>query len=155
MKRVVITVLIAGAILAVFGIGKTSNCGGNSAALFKTRYVATSFNLIFSGERNDEVFRLEDWLSDPESRTALSFGWGVRSFWLKNEIGREDALPVAVCGQVFSNVPQPTIWNLFRKNPGFAASYMDGTARILSIEEFNDFDFTDYTHIHESHFEVE
>ena len=153
MKKVAITVLIAGAVVAIFGIGKTSNCGGNPAALSYARHIAMScYNSLYDKNENESL-RIEDWLADSENRERLDFSWGVKSFWLKKKIKKDDELPVAVCGQMFSNVPQPTIWNLFKKNPGFAASYIDGTARILTIEEFNDFNFTDYTYIHNANFE--
>lgn len=153
MKKIFAAILIVGAVVLLFPIGRTSNCGGNSAALSATRQIAMSCHVSLHESNENEILKIEDWLAASENRAVLDFGWGVRSFWLKNRIKKDDEFPIAVCGQMFSNVPQPTLWNLFRKNPGFAASYIDGTTKILTIEEFNDFDFTEYTYINESKFE--
>ncbi|MGJ8641492.1 MAG: hypothetical protein ACSHYA_19030 [Opitutaceae bacterium] len=149
MKKILIVVLI------VIGVGilipsvKTSNCGGNSAALSYTRSIAVACNLMLFDKKNGNHLKIEELFSNDEMNGVISFGWGVKSYWLKNEIEIDEESPIAICGQNFSNVPRPTIWNLYRTNPGFAVAYIDGTARVMSIEEFSDFDFTEYTYIRE------
>jgi hypothetical protein len=67
-------------------------------------------------------------------------GWGSapENYLLKKQI---DEFPggsriVAVCNLEFANVPQPTIWNGYRRTPGHAALLADGTTKVISPAEF-------------------
>lgn len=54
---------------------------------------------------------------------------------------------VAVCNREFSNVPQPTFWNGFRKTPGHAALLSDGTTKVISPVQFASLDLTNFVSV--------
>ena len=67
-------------------------------------------------------------------------GWGSapENYLLKKQIA---SFPggsgiVAVCNLEFGNVPQPTVWNGYRRTPGHAALLADGTTKVISPAEF-------------------
>ncbi|MDP4644820.1 MAG: hypothetical protein NWS71_10320 [Opitutales bacterium] len=109
MKKALIVVLIVIGIGALIPIVKTSNCGGNSAALSNTRQIAVACNLMLFDQKKGNHLKIEDLLSSDDMKGVISYGWGVKSYWLKNEIRNDEEQPIVMCGQNFSNVPQPTI----------------------------------------------
>jgi len=75
-------------------------------------------------------------------------GWGSapENYLLKKKIA---SFPggsgiVAVCNLEFANVPQPTIWNGYRRTPGHAALFADGTTKVISAAEFAALDFKQF-----------
>ena len=82
---------------------------------------------------------------------AHNFSWGVKSYWIKKTIHLNEGKPIVVCGQYFSNVPRPSIFNFFQTNPSFAACFI-GRQSLLTIEEYNKIDFREYVYIHESEY---
>jgi hypothetical protein len=146
------TVFILGALASLLlpAFNTKTNCGGNSAALTYTKSIALAaaiYGREIAGESN--VIQAEAMLDDFDFRSSCSFGWGVRSFWLKKEIDREEKEPTVICAQIFSNVPQPALRNFYAKNPGFAPAYSDGTTKILTPPEFNRIDLATYCLIQE------
>jgi hypothetical protein len=51
---------------------------------------------------------------------------------------------VIVCEKSFDNVPQPTLWNFYRKNPAHAIGYSDGSTGLISPAEFAALDLTGF-----------
>jgi len=51
---------------------------------------------------------------------------------------------VIICEKPFDNVPQPTIWNFYRKNPAHAAGYSDGSKGLISPAEFALLDLAEF-----------
>ena len=151
MKKPFLVIVLSLAVGAgLLTVRKTSNCGGNSAALNNTRQIAITCRMMLYERKSSDSLTVDEILSDKEMDDVISYGWGVKLYWIKDEMNKEEDQPVVVCGQSFGNVPQPTIWNLYRKNPGFAVAYLDGRARVMNVAEFNDFDFSGYTYIHEN-----
>jgi hypothetical protein len=76
-------------------------------------------------------------------------GWGMSgadflvrsSFVLGNSSNRGI---VIVCERQFGNVPQPTIWNLYHQNPAHAVGYSDGTAGLISPEQFSNLNLASF-----------
>ena len=78
-------------------------------------------------------------------------GWGAtaENFFIRRKV---DGFPggttvVAVCNLEFSNVPQPTFWNGFRKTPGHAALLSDGTTKVISPAQFASLDLTNFVSV--------
>jgi hypothetical protein len=42
---------------------------------------------------------------------------------------------VVLCLREFANIPRPTIWNFYHKNPAHAVGYSDGTSGLISPAE--------------------
>ena len=151
MKKSVILVLALGTLLivgsAVNFVTTRSNCGGNSAALAYTGRSAELIRMALMEHPPGryQTFRgivLQSTLND-----VFDFGWGVDSYWVLKEFDSSETRPVVICAQCFDNVPQPTNWNLHRRNPAFAAGYLHGDSRLLTIQEFNSIDFHSYEYI--------
>lgn len=115
-----------------------TNCGGQTVALSSVHSLAAAL----------EVFRLKHL----EGFDAEKHGWpdlnsqrfldhiqpSSDSFLLGRRIGEASASNqiIAVCNLEFDNVPQPTIWNGYRRIPGHAALLADGTTKVITPAEF-------------------
>lgn len=156
MKKTLTIVLALGlvAFITIPALTKMTNCGGNSAALSYTRKIAfAAIAMGYEKLQESESITAATLLKDEEFQSAITFGWGIRSYWLKEVIELNASEPIVICGELFSNVPRPALKNLFSRNPGYAAAYPSGEARILQVSEFNRIDFSAYRFISQMNFE--
>ena len=130
--------ILLGALLLPI-LSRESNCGGNSASLSRCSFLNGYLQLWFA-ERSDGFDVAKHGWKELEMDTRSFFGWGSapENYLLKKQIA---SFPggsgiVAVCNLEFGNVPQPTIWNGYRRTPGHAALLADGTTKVISPAEF-------------------
>jgi hypothetical protein len=144
MLGTIILFAVAGIVLPLF---QHTNCGGNSAALAR----CNSYSLIARVNAQDhgpivDVSRFEK--SDREQIASLANDcWLAGSKLLirkSTDFSKKERMIIAVCDTPYSNVPQPTVWNLYRKTPAHAVGYSDGTTRLISPAEFRDLHFEDF-----------
>lgn len=121
-------------------IGHATNCGGNANALAACKYLGATVAMIRGDRLAPEPLTL-----DAVRRVVGDddFQLGPRSWPPDAILILEPSTPiptdktlVVVCATVFSNVPQPSIWNLYSSNPAHAAGYSDGSWGLLSPAEF-------------------
>jgi len=134
--------------LALPGLARRSNCGGNSAALWRCSLVA--FLVRIETEENRGRFDLTK-LSDLGKNDLKLI---ARSSWVRDaailmrtntiEPEHSDRLLIAVCDTAFNNVPQPTLWNGYKRTPGHAVAYADGSRGLISPEEFRKLDLSGF-----------
>lgn len=116
-----------------------SNCGGNSAAIDACRTIFT----VTGWATNTNGSGLDLTQLDAVDRTnllsAATTHWTPGAgYWLRTN-GREPGAAkciAVVCDATYSNVPQPTMWNFYRKTPAHAVAYSDGTFGLISPSEF-------------------
>jgi hypothetical protein len=145
------SLLLTGGVLAVVAVavagfsGKTSNCGGNSAALSNVREIALVAYMgiedapdhsfcyaATNAEWRDELARTSRarWL--PKARFLVS-----TNLVTEREI-KEHRL-IAVCDTPYRNVPQKWIGSA---PPSHAAGYSDGSCGLISTDEFSALDLS-------------
>lgn len=153
MKKILSGALVFGILMAVClpAMSKRTNCGGNSAALHYTRSIAFAAHAYSRDVIGDsKSIHVENFLKNDVYLPQISFGWGMRSYWIKKETEWDNEDPFVICGQLFSNVPRRSWRNFYRGNPGHAAAYLSGEARILSPAEFESIDLDSYLLVEES-----
>ena len=133
-------------------LARTSNCGGNSAAL--SRCGSYSLTVAWKMEESSGDFKTGD-LTDEERKEVLRLAdnhWNPGSHLLLKRIVREKGDPkqiVVVCDKAYNNVPQPTVWNLYSKNPAHAVGYADRTTGLITPKQFRELDFKEFMDAHE------
>jgi hypothetical protein len=121
-------------------IGRTSNCGGNSAAASNCRMIALDVRVEASD--SDDVFNLEHISQNSRNDLAhlSSNMWTSGAKYLLRSgpihIGEGTHELIVVCDTPYDNVPQPTIWNLHHRTLRHAAGYSDGSIGWLTPAEF-------------------
>ena len=135
------------ALLSVPILAPATNCGGNAAALAVCKKYAV---LAVLAEINGKaVFKFSEIAQ--YNRTDLA-SWSTNS-WLGGaglfvrtnfSLPKEGRVLVVVCRKQFDNVPQPTVWNFYRKNPAHAAGYSDGSAELISPTEYAALDLSEF-----------
>ena len=113
-----------------------TNCGGNSAALSYVGPIQWEISHALRMRSSQEAAAIEALIPASEWEQVFHFGWGVDTWWVRKIISPEESGPVVVCPKPFSNVPQPVLMNLYRKNPAHAAGFLHGRPRLISLEEF-------------------
>ena len=137
-KRIIPFCLVAIGILVLASplFYKLTNCGGNTMALSKCLMFAHTAKLV--ADENGGHFAISK--SGAED-LAFIFRCCLRSdFLLKTNFSITSATNreiIIVCKPEFDNVPQPTIWNFYHKNPAHAVGYSDGTFGLISPAEFS------------------
>jgi hypothetical protein len=131
------TTIIAAALPLL--LARSSNCGGNSAALSNCKKiliyaemfgVTNSFlpdaNLMGAAER-DQFLAL-----------AMNHWTHEVQYWVQtNAVPFRSCTQVVVfCEQAFDNVPQPTLFNLYKRTPAHAVGFADGSTRLISPVDF-------------------
>ena len=71
MKKVLLVIVVLALIVVAFPLTRTSNCGGNSAALASTRTIAISCFRDLAESRGEEVLLMEEWLAEPENQSLI------------------------------------------------------------------------------------
>jgi hypothetical protein len=126
----------------------SSNCGGNSAAMNVCRTFTTHVWLAAaeSDVTVDEPVTLAALLaslSDAEITDATQSHWISAAFLIRDpskpfQLGTREILIVS--DRPYSNVPRPSIFNLYRGNPAHAIGYADGTSGLISPSDFRNLD---------------
>lgn len=121
--------------------GRVSNCGGNSAALSNCgSYAQGAF--VSAHDRPDRIFNVEgSSMRDYLLGIAADTGWIGNAEYLVRTgnilIGEGHKEILIVCSRPFTNVPQ----RFWRSNaPTHAAGLADGSAVLLSVDEFESLD---------------
>lgn len=152
-KRAILYGAVLVAIVVIWGavalplLARSSNCGGNSAALSACRSVHLSLRVIAS---EHDVGPLSIARLTPAEREQFNHVTGLG--WIGNakilmssqplqlSYARSNIL-VAVCDTPYDNVPQRR-W--FKTQPRHAAVYEDGTTALISTEEFRRLDLSGF-----------
>jgi len=146
-------VIALGLVTAVVLIGvflpftHPSNCGGNSAALAVCK--ENVLTLRVASEDKGEKFNIHK-LSASDSAQIAQFAnshWisGSKIFLRTNIILNSNPKQiVVVCDHAYDNVPQPTIWNGYRKHPAHAVAYSDGSTGLITQKQFKELDLSGF-----------
>jgi len=141
------------ALLAIDGVGRPTNCGGNSAALGACSYLARSVQFVRDERLSTEPLSLASVriaLGDADLNVRVTTSWiASATFLVRNP---ELPLPtppsepviIAVCSRSYSNVPEPTIWNLYSTRPSHAVGYSDGSWGLITPEEYAALDLASF-----------
>lgn len=127
-----------------------TNCGGNSAALNQVRNLALLVRI--QAEERPGPVRVETLPQETreEFRRRGKNHWiPGANFLLRRDIsaGGESNPVIAVCDHEYDNVPQPTIWNLHRKNPAHAVAFYDGRTALISPAQFAQMDLDPFVNL--------
>lgn len=149
MNRGLLSAITCVGVIALVGVvvlpafAPASNCGGNSYAnaackqiLIYEEWARATNSLMFDIARLDAVDRTNLF------RVVTSHWTSGAGYWLRTNGFSDRAAKqvVVVCDTVCDNVPQPTIWNLYRRNPAHAVGYSDGTRGLISPSDFKALD---------------
>jgi len=124
-----------------------SNCGGNSAALAVCKESVLTLRVV--SEDKGEKFNLYG-LSPSDTAELVRYAndhWisGSRIFVRTNIILNSNPTQiVVVCDHAYDNVPQPTIWNGYRKHPAHAVAYSDGSTGLITPKQFKELDLSGF-----------
>jgi hypothetical protein len=134
-------VLICAAVFTPM-LSRPTNCGGNTAALSACRYVAVSLKMI-AMDRGDAPLSITN-LTPREKETfkripGASWLPGCRILVARGPIEEKGKEIIAVCEQPFRNVPRRIIG---KAPPTHAVGYSDGSAGLISVEQFRRADFS-------------
>ena len=153
MKKKLISIAVSGiVVVALVGIvvpaTRRSNCGGNSAALF----VCGEFVAIPRETAEGKGGVLDFNMKPGEEKKSLGYlaknnEIPGASFLVKrgrHEIEEGQKQIIVVCATAYSNVPQPTLWNLYKRTPAHAVGYSDGLAELISPAQFNSLNLSDF-----------
>ncbi len=142
-KLLIFLGLVILAAMLLPGLGRPSNCGGNSAALSSCQIFGMQLRLEMP--KSCREMSSDSW----RSRVAeIPSHWlGSADFYLRNDdtaLGPEaPRLPLLVCDRAFRNVPQASWWNLWREAPpSHAVTWSDGSTGLISPEAFAALDFS-------------
>jgi hypothetical protein len=83
-------------------------------------------NFDFSKLPDDDIGRAIGLANYYDFWIKTNFVWGTSS---NREI-------IIVCPEQFDNIPKPGFWNAFWRNPARAIGYSDGSAGLISPEQF-------------------
>ena len=68
-------------------------------------------------------------------------------FWIRTntiDISEKPKTILIVCDKSYDNVPQPTIWNLYKKTPAHAVGFADGSADLITPAQFAALDLSEF-----------
>jgi hypothetical protein len=129
---------------------QSTNCGGNTAALFACKMVGLT--ACTSSSDASDTFNLQ--ALQTEERAEISrfadYHWTTGAHYLLRTNFVLHATPrqiIVVCEHRYSNVPQPNFWNLHRKTPAHAVAYSDGSTGLISPAEFKKLDLSGFLDI--------
>ncbi len=138
-----VTATVVGLILPA--LISPTNCGGNSYAL----YACKKFTLLTRLATKDGQFDISKFgTADRSTASKLTKShWILRAdFLVRTNFTNPSPsrLVVIACERPFENVPQPALWNLYRKNPAHAVGYSDGNTGLISPAEFMALDLSSF-----------
>jgi hypothetical protein len=129
-----------------------TNCGGNSAALAACKQFAILARLVAIDEKTEFKFSELDELDRADMARWVNDQWlGGAGLFVRTNfiIPREGRVLANVCEKPFDNIPQPTVWNFYHKNPDYAVGYSDGSTGLISPLEFAALDLKGFTPLSE------
>ena len=96
---------------------------------------------------NSPSFTFDNLASDDRRRAVVLLGyvldaWGRTNFVWENDKSKREI--VIVCGKEFDNVPKPSLWNFYHRNPAHAVGYSDGTADLISPSAYTNLDLSQF-----------
>jgi hypothetical protein len=151
-KKIIIalTVLLFALIAAGMllpALAKTTNCGRNSAVLSVCNTCGMELYLASDdlGRRYD-ITQLSDSCKIELAKLASNHWISEAKFFVRTNITLNDTQKLiwVVCDTPFENVPQPTIWNGYRKNPAHAVGFSDGTTGLIKPAEFKKLNLAEF-----------
>ena len=137
---VLVALFVLGFILLVPTSG--ARLRGNKLALFLCQIELTNLK---NASTNSDSFDFSN-ISYDNQRQVLKSGFPVK-LWFKTNVvwantSRRDV--IIVCEREYDNVPKPSIWNFYHKNPAHAVGYSDGTIGLITPGEFQALDLTGF-----------
>lgn len=132
--------LLAAAMLP--SLATTGKLHGNERAL---KNCELEMRIWKSAETNSPSFDFSK-LSHEDTRRVLMLVWTLDAqaktnfLWQTNKTKHEI---VIVCGKEFDNVPA-SFWTFYLKYPAHAVGYSDGTAGLISPEQFTNLNLTGF-----------
>jgi hypothetical protein len=123
-------------VIVCLSININSNCGGNSAALSVCRNfvidMSSDIDGNYIGYDNISMEKLA------EARKITAYHWikGMTYKILKFKASREPKEIVIICNKMYSNVPKPSVYNLFIGSPRHAVGYSDGSIGLITDKEY-------------------
>ena len=148
----IVVVFLAGLLLAMVlpALTPASNCGGNSYALTTCKlFLLTARTHTGENHLQFEVTQLGQTERSDLAKLAQSHWVSGADFLMKTNFNCKDAKRdlVVICEKPFGNVPQPAIWNFYRRNPAHAVGYSDGSVGLISLAEFKALDLAGFIHL--------
>jgi hypothetical protein len=145
-------IVLATVLTGVFlpAISTPSNCGGNSAALSVCRMCALTVRMGFDGGQGTFDIHNPPEANKSELINICSNHWiPDANFLIKTNVSldAEHKTVIIVCDHRYSNVPQPTFWNDYRKNPAHAVGYSDGSTGLITPKQFSELNLAEFIQI--------
>src|SRR5258706_1245371 len=113
----------------------TKKLSGNEATLAMCRWELTTWR---SYQTNSPAFNFHT-LSDDQKRRVIMFGLNqdfiIRTNFIWGNMPSRKI--VIVSARIYDNVPLPSPWTAFYRNPAHAVGYSDGTTGLISPEQFD------------------
>jgi hypothetical protein len=102
-------------------------------------------NTVSSTKSNSTNFDFSK-LTDDDKGRAIGMA-RIFDFWIKtNFVWRTGSNReiIIVCPEQFDNIPKPGFWNAFWRNPAHAVGYSDGSAGLISPEQFTNLNLSGF-----------
>ncbi len=126
-----------------------SNCGGNSAALAACKQ--SSLIMIYESKETGKINieKISDNGKQALARALIDNSWINAEFYLKKgdiKLSDKKKHPeiIIVCDTMYDNVPQPTIYNFYKKTPRHAAGLSDYSTKLINGDEFSRINLKEY-----------
>ena len=149
-KALIVTLCLA-ALTAVGSLGlpwfsRSTNCGGNTAAWSNCRTIYSQLSLA---DKGNEAFAVQTLPQEDLAELAKlgHYHWtGDASFLIKKQLklSPDSDEIIAFCDTNFDNVPQPTIYNLYKRTPRYAVTLANGKTKLIAPEEFAKIDHSQF-----------
>ncbi len=128
-------------------LSRTSNCGGNTAALAICNNCVLSLYLA-SGDET-KPFNINSLSAEKKAEIVKSIEdhWNLgANFFVRTNVPLRDIRRqiLVVCDQPFNNVPQPTLWNGFKQTPKHAVGYSDGNTGLITPTQFKELNLSEF-----------
>jgi hypothetical protein len=123
-------------------LASTGRVTGNRQAIILWRHEMVNWKNSITNSPRFDFYKLP---GDDQSRT-IHLGCYLDS-WLKTNfvwgtISNREI--VIVCGREFDNVPKPSFWNSFFRNPAHAIGYSNGSVGLISPNDFTNLNLNGY-----------
>ena len=145
-RKALIVTLCLVALTAIGSLGlpwfpKKTNCGGNTAALSYCQMLHMQLSLSLAEQGWEDSRSIQD-LPEKDRKELARLGqvyWtGEARYFIKRkvELSQSNEDIVVMCDTSFDNVPQPTIYNGYKRTPRYAAALANGKVKLITPEEF-------------------
>lgn len=107
----------------------------NGQALVNCRFAVETWEHASTNGPNFDLFKLSQ---DNKLDTVISFGKELNPLFKTNFVwgNASNREVVIVCRKKYSDLHKPGFWNSFIPNPAHAVAYSDGTAELISPNQF-------------------